>query len=392
MLATILLWLARSGSATPYIVEVDSHGGARAVGPAAEAYKPSDAQIAFHLARFVDHVRSLSIDPVVVRQNWLKAYDFVTERAAVTLNEYARENDPFARVGRETVAVEVASVVRASDSSFQVRWLERLFDGGALKDTRRLTGLFSIVLTPPRTVEPGAQEPAGHLRARLQLVAGRQQRRGKMTSLNPLGLAISMALAGAGCATRLKVPEIPILDSPAFKAARREPDPKPHRALRGDAKAVAAAGPVETRATPNQWKRTQGSPKERIAGAHEAARVEPVKDGYINAIQVYPYTKGALYQLYAAVNQVTDIAPRARREARLRLRRRHRALGGRRHHQRRGQGHRRPHPRQADRQPTSTPTSSSPPIGAPTIWKCIPRLRPTWRRCPGPIRPLSCWP
>ena len=50
------------------------------------------------------------------------------------------------------------------------------------------------------------------------------------------------------------------------------------------------------------------SPKERIVGANAAARVDPVKDGYINAIQVYPYTKGALYQLYAAVNQVTDIA------------------------------------------------------------------------------------
>src|SRR5262245_48155407 len=61
ILATILLWVGRSGSTTPYIVEVDPRGGARAVGPAAEAYKPSDAQIAFHLARFVDNVRSLSI-------------------------------------------------------------------------------------------------------------------------------------------------------------------------------------------------------------------------------------------------------------------------------------------------------------------------------------------
>ena len=67
-----------------------SKGGARAVGPAVETYKPSDAQIAFHLARFVDNVRSLSIDPVVVRQSWLTAYDFVTDKAAVTLNEYAR--------------------------------------------------------------------------------------------------------------------------------------------------------------------------------------------------------------------------------------------------------------------------------------------------------------
>jgi type IV secretion system protein VirB5 len=161
LLAASLLWLGRSASIVPYIVEVDPRGGARAVGPAAESYKPSDAQIAFHLARFVDNVRALSIDPVVVRQNWLKAYDVVTDKAAVTLNEYARENDPFAKVGRETVAVEVTSVVRASDRSFQVRWLERIFEGGALKDTKRLTGLFSLHLTPPKTVEAVRKNPLG---------------------------------------------------------------------------------------------------------------------------------------------------------------------------------------------------------------------------------------
>jgi type IV secretion system protein VirB5 len=106
-------------------------------------------------------VRSLSIDPVVVRQSWLKAYDFVTDKAAVTLNEHAREKDPFAKVGRETVAVEVMSVVRASDSSFQVRWLERTFEGGAQKDSKRLTGLFSIVITPPRTVDAVRKNPLG---------------------------------------------------------------------------------------------------------------------------------------------------------------------------------------------------------------------------------------
>jgi type IV secretion system protein VirB5 len=161
LLATVVLWIGRTGAVVPYVVEIDSRGGARAVGPAAETYTPSDAQIAYHLTRFVDNVRALSLDPVVVRQNWLKAYDFVTDRAAVTLNEYARENDPFARVGRQTVAVEVTSVVRASDSSFQVRWLERTFEGGALRDTKRLTGLFSIVITPPRTVDAVRKNPLG---------------------------------------------------------------------------------------------------------------------------------------------------------------------------------------------------------------------------------------
>jgi len=47
------------------------------------------------------------------------------------------------------------------------------------------------------------------------------------------------------------------------------------------------------------------SPKERVEDANAAAAMEPTKDGYINAIQVYPYTDGALYQLYTAPSQVS---------------------------------------------------------------------------------------
>ena len=101
------------------------------------------------------------------------------------------------------------------------------------------------------------------------------------------------------------MPEIPILDSPAFKAARREPDPKPHLHYVEMPKPLPLPGQLKP--APKPVEKIASSPQERIAGAHEAARVEPVKDGYINAIQVYPYTPGALYQLYAAVNQVSDI-------------------------------------------------------------------------------------
>jgi len=55
--------------------------------------------------RFVGLVRSLSIDPIVVRQNWLDAYDYTTDKGAAVLNDYARVNDPFARIGKESVTV-----------------------------------------------------------------------------------------------------------------------------------------------------------------------------------------------------------------------------------------------------------------------------------------------
>ena len=57
----------------------------------------------------------------------------------MTLNEYARVERPVRQGRPREHRREVASVVRASDSSFQVRWQEQTFEGGALKDTKRLT-------------------------------------------------------------------------------------------------------------------------------------------------------------------------------------------------------------------------------------------------------------
>jgi len=86
-LAGGLVWLSNISRIAPYVVEIDKTGSIRVAGAAVEDYQPADAQIAFHLARFIENVRSISIDPVVVRQNWLKAYDYATDRAANTIKE-----------------------------------------------------------------------------------------------------------------------------------------------------------------------------------------------------------------------------------------------------------------------------------------------------------------
>ncbi len=89
LMAGGLVWQSGRSTITPYVVEVDKQGDVRAVGAAAEAYQPNDAQIANHLARFITDVRSLPLDPIVVRQDWLEAYDYATDRGATVLNEYA---------------------------------------------------------------------------------------------------------------------------------------------------------------------------------------------------------------------------------------------------------------------------------------------------------------
>jgi type IV secretion system protein TrbG len=129
-----------------------------------------------------------------------------------------------------------------------------------------------------------------------------------LTAMATTGVAAVLA----ACATNIKVPEIPMLDQPNPIASRREPEhqappakviqyvevPKP-LPLPGQLKPVVPKDDPPKQSLP---------PDDRIKAANAAARLEPVKDGYINAIQVYPFTAGALYQVYAAVGEVTDIA------------------------------------------------------------------------------------
>ncbi|MCA0419525.1 MAG: conjugal transfer protein TrbF [Proteobacteria bacterium] len=159
--ASALVWQSARGTVVPWVVQVDNLGQAQTVAPANADYRPTDPQIAFHLGRFIEQVRAIPADAIIVRQNWLRAYEWTTDRGAAALNDYARANDPFAKVGRQQVAVEVSSVIRASPNSFRVAWTERHFENGQLSTTERWTAILTIIIQPPRDAERLRANPLG---------------------------------------------------------------------------------------------------------------------------------------------------------------------------------------------------------------------------------------
>jgi type IV secretion system protein VirB5 len=159
--AAALVWQSAQGTVTPWVVEVDRLGEARAVAAADPDYQPADPQIAFHLARFIEHVRGLPMDGIVLRQDWLRAYDFTTDRGAAALNDYARNNNPFDKLGKAQVSVEVSSVIRASPDSFRIAWIERRYENGQLAKTERWSAILSIVLQTPRDIDRLRKNPLG---------------------------------------------------------------------------------------------------------------------------------------------------------------------------------------------------------------------------------------
>jgi type IV secretion system protein VirB9 len=73
-----------------------------------------------------------------------------------------------------------------------------------------------------------------------------------------------------------------------------------------------ASAAVEPQQAPRRAVHHKGRPVSpalrRVAAANRSATQEPAVQGFINAVQVYPYADGALYKVYTAPERVTDIA------------------------------------------------------------------------------------
>ena len=160
-LAAGLIWQSAHGTVTPWVVEVDKLGEARAVAPAVADYRATDPQIAWYLSHFVEWVRTIPPDPVAQRKDWLEAYDFADDKGQQALNDYARTDDPFAKGQHEQVSVDISSVIRATADSFRVEWVEHHFVDGSLANTERWSAILTIVLQTPTDQDRLKKNPLG---------------------------------------------------------------------------------------------------------------------------------------------------------------------------------------------------------------------------------------
>lgn len=145
----------------PFIVEVSSWGQTQKITAIDQTYRPNEAQVSFALSRWIADVRGKSIDPVLIRQNFMRAYDFTTPKSAAYLNAWAQENDPFANAGREAVAVSILNVVARSEKTFDIQWREEKFVNGMSSGAQRWRALVTVRFEPPRSEAELMKNPLG---------------------------------------------------------------------------------------------------------------------------------------------------------------------------------------------------------------------------------------
>ena len=166
-LAGGLIYQGSQQKVIPVIVGLDKERGEPVViGRSSEqAYQPGIQEIKYFLSQFVTLVRGVPQDPVLIKQNWVKAYAYLRHDAANTLNDVTNKDSESAlkKIGEQTVTVQPLSVVQVTESnSFQVRWEEVVYNNHGIQIQRYImNGVFSIELSPPDDEKTLNQNPLG---------------------------------------------------------------------------------------------------------------------------------------------------------------------------------------------------------------------------------------
>jgi type IV secretion system protein VirB9 len=126
-----------------------------------------------------------------------------------------------------------------------------------------------------------------------------------MRAFSSVTILLASVALGA-CSTTVKPPVILYDDTPKPAVLATDP-PKPVQIVELP-QPLPLPGQLKSLLTDETMPREAADPRSRVEQANDAARVQPSGAGYLNAIQVYPFSDGALYQIYAAPGQITDIA------------------------------------------------------------------------------------
>jgi type IV secretion system protein VirB5 len=154
--------LAGKKQVATYVVEVDQFGMPGRITLASEPYRPEAAQTGYFVAELVRLVRERPIDPVVLRKQWTKAYQFIAGDAVSGMNQYAASDSGLDAIGNRIArTVEVSNVLEKSPNSYQVRWVETTYSNGIRRGQEQWTGLFQVALIPPKNEEDAFRNPLG---------------------------------------------------------------------------------------------------------------------------------------------------------------------------------------------------------------------------------------
>ncbi|MEQ1620592.1 MAG: conjugal transfer protein TrbF [Methylococcales bacterium] len=166
-----MIYIGSQSKFVPYVVEVDKLGQAAAVAPAQRAANADPRVVHAAVASFINDARLVTPDIALQRKAVFRLYSMLSSNdpATAKANEWlngTEESSPFKRAVKETVSIDILSVIPQTPDTWQVDWMETMRDRqGVMKNKpfrmRALVTVYTVPATPQTTEEQVRNNPLG---------------------------------------------------------------------------------------------------------------------------------------------------------------------------------------------------------------------------------------
>lgn len=161
-LIAILILVITQHKDRVYVAEVTKEGKVTNVAPMLVRYQPNEAQKEYFIKNFIELTRSLPMDPVLAKKNWVTAYTFLTNKSMGVLNQYFKQNNPISLLGKKTITVEIDDMNPIGGSSVHVDWTETTINSNGQKESKQgFSGVFTIAVKQPTKQDEILRNPLG---------------------------------------------------------------------------------------------------------------------------------------------------------------------------------------------------------------------------------------
>ena len=162
------MYLGSLPKSVPWVIELTPDGEATYYPDAVkllEDWTPNDATQRYFMASYIEHLRGVSTDNYVNRDNAIDVFNKTLGQAAAKIDDWFVVNNPIERSDSEYVLIppEELSIVRYSDNQWNVTWRETTYrrsDRTIISDTMQ-TGIFNVEFYTPDTERKRRDNPIG---------------------------------------------------------------------------------------------------------------------------------------------------------------------------------------------------------------------------------------
>jgi type IV secretion system protein TrbF len=141
VLAVGMVWQSTRSRVVPYVVEVDRLGQAQTFPvPLTPASMPEvvKGMERYEVAGFIRDARSVTTDPIVEKMRLAELHSRARGAADRYLDDYFHSDgfahNPFKVAQKQTVALNIDSILQLSTHSWQIRWTEQTHDLNGIVD------------------------------------------------------------------------------------------------------------------------------------------------------------------------------------------------------------------------------------------------------------------